>query len=70
MVVGTFPGFEARPPPRRLAAAAAVADGREKKKKKVDKGGGARNLLSLPGDNEDNDGWGDGDNEGATAEPT
>ncbi len=70
MVVGTFPGFEAAPPPCCLAAVAAVADGREKKKKKEDKGGGGtRNLLSLPGDNKDNNGWGDGNNKGAMAEP-
>ncbi len=31
--------------------------------------GGARNLLSLPRDNKDNDGWGDNNNKGATAEP-
>ena len=31
-------------------------------------GGGARNLPFLPGDNEVNDGWGDGINEGAMAE--
>jgi hypothetical protein len=45
-----------------------TADGREKKKKKENNGGGTRNLLSLPGENEDNDGWGDGINEGAMAE--
>ncbi len=28
-----------------------------------------RNLLSFPGDNEDNNEWGDGNNKGATAEP-
>ncbi len=31
--------------------------------------GGARNLLSLPGDHKDNDGWGDDDDQGATADP-
>jgi hypothetical protein len=32
--------------------------------------GGSRNLLSLPEDNKDNDGWGDSDNKGTAAEPT
>jgi hypothetical protein len=32
-------------------------------------GGGARILLSLPGDDEDDDGWGDDNDEGAMAYP-
>jgi hypothetical protein len=39
---------------------------RRRRRKKIR--GGTRNLLSLPGDNEDNNGWGDGNNKGAIVE--
>jgi hypothetical protein len=42
--------------------------GRRRRRRRIRRGG-TRNLLSLPGDNEDNNGWGDGNNEGAMAEP-
>jgi hypothetical protein len=42
--------------------------GRRRRRRRI-RGGGTRNLLSLPGDDKDNDGWGDHEDEGATAEP-
>jgi hypothetical protein len=75
VVVEMFPGFEAGPPLCRLAASPLRPPrlpqplaGRRRRRRRI-RGDGTRNLLSLPGDNKDNDGWGDGNNKGATLEP-
>jgi hypothetical protein len=70
-----FPGFEAGPLLCRLAALLLrppqlprPSAGRRRRRRRI-RGDGTRNLLSLPGDNKDNDGWGDGNNKDTTLEP-